>query len=70
VRAYEQDLPVWAHKRYVAQPRLTASEGAIAVYRRWVRQFIKSPQAISFADAQKAQLRLDLGLPEDTPLSW
>lgn len=70
VRAYEQDLPVWAHKRYEPAPRLTSSEGAIGVYRKWVRQFIKSPRAISFEEAQKAQLRIDLGLPDDSTLSW
>ena len=70
VRAYEQDVPVWSHKRYEPAPRLTASEGSIATYRRWVRQFIKSPRAISFEEAVKAQLRLDLGLPDDSTLAW
>jgi len=68
VRAYEQDLPVWAHKRYEPLPRLTSSEGAIRVYRQWVKQFIRSPNAISFEEAQRAQLRVDLGLADDDAL--
>jgi len=69
-RAYEQDLPVWAHKRYEPAPRLTSSESAIKIYRNWVKQFIKSPHAISFEDAQKKQLKIDLGLPDDCSLNW
>jgi len=69
-RAYEQDLPVWAHKRYEPAPRLTASEGSVAVYRKWVRKFYKSPNAISFEEAAKAQLKVDLGLPDDSTMSW
>ena len=61
---------MWAHKRYEPAPRLTASEGAIAAYRKWTRQFVRSPRAITFVDAQKAQLRVDLGLPDDAPLAW
>ena len=70
VRAYEQDVAVWAHKRYEPTPRLTSSEAPIAAYRKWTRQFYASPRAVTFEAAQKAQLRIDLGLPEDETLSW
>jgi cholesterol 7-desaturase len=69
-RAYEQDLPVWAHKRYEPAPRLTSSESAIKIYRGWVKQFIKSPNAITFEEAQKKQLKIELGLPDDSTMNW
>ena len=60
-----QDVPVWAHKRYEPAPRLTAREASVKVYREWSRQFYNhTPGAISFEDAQRAQLRLELGLPD------
>jgi nitrite reductase/ring-hydroxylating ferredoxin subunit len=70
IRAYEQDVGVWAHKRYEPAPRLTASEASVKAYRSWVRQFYASPRAVTFAAAQREQLRLELGLADDDPLSW
>ena len=34
-----QDIPIWEHKRYVAQPALAASEKPIMEWRRWFEQF-------------------------------
>ena len=70
IRAYDQDVAVWAHKRYEPAPRLTASEASVKTYRTWVKQFYASPQAISFEQARRLQLRLDLGMPDDSPLDW
>jgi cholesterol 7-dehydrogenase len=70
IRAYEQDVAVWAHKRYEPAPRLTASESSVKSYRGWVRQFYASPKAITFEQARRAQVKLDLGLPDDCPLDW
>ncbi|MGW1176048.1 aromatic ring-hydroxylating oxygenase subunit alpha [Kitasatospora sp. NPDC002543] len=39
VRILEQDRPVLAHKRYLAQPRLVPGERSIGLFRRWARQF-------------------------------
>ena len=69
IRAYEQDLAVWAHKRYEPAPRLTASEASVKTYRGWVKQFYASPKAISFERAQRACLKVELGLPDDA-LEW
>lgn len=38
-----QDVPIWANKKYVAAPMLTASDGPISRYRRWARQFYSEP---------------------------
>lgn len=70
IRAYEQDVAVWAHKRYEPAPRLTASESSVKSYRGWVKQFYSSPKAITFEQARRAQVKLDLGLPDDCPLDW
>jgi len=59
--AYEQDLPVWAHKRYEAAPRWTRKEASIGEYRRWARQFYRDPAAITFADAKRAEAELEGG---------
>ncbi|MEM9177998.1 MAG: Rieske 2Fe-2S domain-containing protein [Myxococcota bacterium] len=34
-----QDIEVWEHKAHLPNPKLLKSEGAVAVYRRWCRQF-------------------------------
>jgi phenylpropionate dioxygenase-like ring-hydroxylating dioxygenase large terminal subunit len=70
IRAYEQDVGVWAHKRYEPAPRLTASEASVKAFRAWARQFHASPRAVTFAAAKRAQLRVELGLADDDPLSW
>ncbi len=38
-RQFTQDIPIWEHKVYREQPPLTASDGPVAQYRRWFRQF-------------------------------
>ncbi|MET8540436.1 Rieske 2Fe-2S domain-containing protein [Kitasatospora sp. NPDC004799] len=43
VRIIEQDRPVLAHKRYLAQPRLVPGERSIGLFRRWARQFYPEP---------------------------
>ena len=70
IRAYEQDVGVWAHKRFEPAPRLTASEASIKSYRNWVKQFYSSPRAITFEAARRQQLRVDLGLADDDALAW
>lgn len=36
---FAKDFPIWENKRYVARPRLSAADGPIGLYRRWVKQF-------------------------------
>lgn len=36
---FEQDLPIWAHKRYVHPPALARGDGPVGRYRAWARQF-------------------------------
>ena len=64
----EQDVPVWAHKRFEAAPRLTAEEGAVKTYRGWVKQFMGD--GITFGEAQRAWLRKELGLEDTEALAW
>jgi cholesterol 7-dehydrogenase len=70
IRAYEQDVAVWAHKRYEATPALTASESSVKAYRGWVKQFHAHPKALTFAEARRAQMKIDLGLAEESELQW
>lgn len=35
----EQDIPIWARKRYVPRPQLAPGEAPILEYRRWFSQF-------------------------------
>jgi nitrite reductase/ring-hydroxylating ferredoxin subunit len=35
----EEDIPIWEHKMYRAQPRLCAGDGPIMAFRKWARQF-------------------------------
>lgn len=39
VRQMEEDIPIWEHKRYLANPLLCDGDGPIAAYRRWAAQF-------------------------------
>jgi 3-ketosteroid 9alpha-monooxygenase subunit A len=39
VALFEQDIPIWEHKRYNARPRLCAGDGPIGRYRHWAKQF-------------------------------
>jgi 3-ketosteroid 9alpha-monooxygenase subunit A len=36
---FEQDVPIWEHKRYRARPTLVDGDGPIPAYRRWFAQF-------------------------------
>jgi nitrite reductase/ring-hydroxylating ferredoxin subunit len=38
-----EDIAVWRHKRHLVRPALAKSEGAVATYRRWCRQFYPEP---------------------------
>ena len=38
-REIEEDIPIWAAKRYVARPQLAPGEAPILEYRRWFNQF-------------------------------
>jgi nitrite reductase/ring-hydroxylating ferredoxin subunit len=38
----QTDITVWAHKHYIVHPALSAGDGPIGRYRRWVRQFYPS----------------------------
>ncbi len=42
VRQIEQDVQVWEHKVYRAQPLLADGEGGISVLRGWCRQFLST----------------------------
>ena len=39
VRQFEQDIPIWEHKRYQPSPALAPSEKAITEFRKWAAQF-------------------------------
>ena len=45
VREVANDLVIWRHKRYVAQPALAQGDGPIGAYRRWARQFYPPARA-------------------------
>lgn len=38
-KQWQHDIPIWEHKRYRAEPAINEMEGAVAVYRRFMRQF-------------------------------
>ena len=44
----EEDLDVWTYKKFVEQPPLAKSDGPVAVYRRYVKQFY--PDAAGASD--------------------
>ena len=37
------DMPIWDHKSYVAQPILCDGDGPINKFRKWVSQFYSDP---------------------------
>ncbi len=39
VALFDQDIPVWEHKRSRANPLLCAGDGPIGRYRKWAKQF-------------------------------
>jgi phenylpropionate dioxygenase-like ring-hydroxylating dioxygenase large terminal subunit len=43
-RQLEQDKPIWENKRYTSKPMLCDSDGPIAEYRRWTRQFYSNSE--------------------------
>jgi nitrite reductase/ring-hydroxylating ferredoxin subunit len=49
-RQVRQDIPIWEHKRYVANPALADTDGPIARFRRWYRQFYVDDDGRPFAD--------------------
>ncbi len=59
---------MWAHKRFEPAPRLGAEEGAVKLYRGWVRQFMNN--GVTFGEAQRAWLRKELGLEDSEPMAW
>lgn len=38
------DFDIWSHRTHVERPALAKGDGAIALYRRWARQFDVSPE--------------------------
>ena len=36
---FTQDVPIWENKIYRERPLLTKTDGPVAQYRRWFRQF-------------------------------
>jgi len=40
----EEDIPIWNRKVYREAPALAPGDDAVAVYRRWVRQFYPPPR--------------------------
>ncbi len=39
VALFYQDIPIWEHKMFRANPLLCAGDGPIGRYRKWARQF-------------------------------
>ncbi len=56
----QEDLDVWTYKTFVEQPPLAKSDGPVAAYRRYVKQFYppiagaRDQQAVDEAVAQAA----------------
>lgn len=42
-RQFEQDTPIWEHKRHLAKPILCDGDGPIWAYRRWYQRFYSTP---------------------------
>ena len=42
-RQFDQDIPIWEHKRYQPSPALAPSEKPITEFRKWARQFYAQP---------------------------
>jgi 3-ketosteroid 9alpha-monooxygenase subunit A len=38
-RQLEQDIPHWAHKKYLRQPMLVEGDGPILAYREWYQRY-------------------------------
>jgi phenylpropionate dioxygenase-like ring-hydroxylating dioxygenase large terminal subunit len=57
-REVEQDLAIWANKRYVARPALAKGDGPIGTYRKWCRRFYHPPRPTASGDPRRTvQLR-------------
>jgi 3-ketosteroid 9alpha-monooxygenase subunit A len=50
VALFDQDVPIWEHKRFVANPLLCVGDGPIGRYRKWAKQFY-DPMPDELADA-------------------
>ena len=66
---FVRDFPIWENKVYLKSPQLSAGDGPVGVYRRWVKQFyVDAPAApperaaavAEAADAPKGPRRLPL----------
>ena len=53
VRQFDQDMPIWEHKRFVASPALAPMEKPITEFRKWARQFYAE-----FADAGATEVEV------------
>jgi hypothetical protein len=46
VRQFDQDTPIWEHKRFEPSPALAPSEKPITEFRRWAEQFYAEPLSV------------------------
>jgi nitrite reductase/ring-hydroxylating ferredoxin subunit len=44
-RQFDQDIPIWEHKRYQPSPALAPSEKPITEFRKWAKQFYEDAAA-------------------------
>jgi 3-ketosteroid 9alpha-monooxygenase subunit A len=42
VALFDQDIPIWEHKRFLERPLLTVGDGPIGRYRKWAKQFYEA----------------------------
>jgi len=42
IRAFNQDAPIWEHKRYLTHPMLKPHDISIAAFRKWAKRFYQS----------------------------
>jgi nitrite reductase/ring-hydroxylating ferredoxin subunit len=42
-RQFDQDIPIWEHKRYQPSPALAPMERPVTEFRRWAKQFYAEP---------------------------
>jgi nitrite reductase/ring-hydroxylating ferredoxin subunit len=61
----EEDIDIWTYKTFVEQPPLAKSDGPVAVYRRYVKQFY--PQSADALDQQTVEEAVARAASQATP---
>ncbi len=45
-RQFEEDMPIWESKRFVATPALAPTERPVTEFRRWASQFYATHEPV------------------------